>query len=143
MASSQAQRHRLFKYRIALLVNLVAIVPLGYGVRFSGAGPAWLNDALGSIAYEVFWILLVALLFPKASPVWVAVGVCLATCGVEFLQLWQTPWLQALRATLPGRLVLGNTFTWSDFPACLVGSGLGWLWLRSLHWLTRVRSGVG
>ncbi len=91
MASPKVQRDRVFKYRIALLVSLVAIVPIGYLVRFYGSAPEWLNDSFGSIAYEVFWILLVALLFPQASPLWTAVGVCLATCVVEFLQLWHPP----------------------------------------------------
>ncbi|MBW4518788.1 MAG: DUF2809 domain-containing protein [Scytolyngbya sp. HA4215-MV1] len=121
-------------YRLVLLVSLAIILPLGYWVRFShGPLPEWLNDALGSVAYEIFWILLVLLCFPQLSPWWVALGVCLATCGIEFLQLWKPPFLQAARATLPGRLVLGNTFNVSDFPAYWVGSGLGGVWGRSLQ----------
>lgn len=41
--------------------------------------------------------------------------------GVEFSQLYHAPWLGAIRATLPGRLVLGTTFHWPDLPACAVG----------------------
>ncbi|MBD2019070.1 DUF2809 domain-containing protein, partial [Leptolyngbya sp. FACHB-36] len=73
---------RRLYYRLALLLSAILIVPLGYAVRFSSVGPAWLNDALGSIAYEVFWILLVLLLVPRASLKWTAIGVCLATCGL-------------------------------------------------------------
>jgi glycopeptide antibiotics resistance protein len=125
---------RYLRYRIALLVSLAIILPLGYWVRFSQDPlPEWLNDALGSVAYEIFWVLLVLLVFPKLSPWRVALGVCLVTIAIEFLQLWQAPFLQAARATLPGRLVLGNTFSGKDFPAYLVGSGLGWLWGRSLR----------
>lgn len=142
MASPKIQPHRVFKYRIALLISMLIIVPLGYIVRFHGAAPEWLNDLFGSIAYEIFWILLVAFLFPKASPLWAAVGVCLATCVIEFLQLWQPPFLQAIRATLPGRLILGNTFNWSDFPAYFIGSFLGWVWMRSFFQLILVRSSV-
>jgi len=131
MASPHVQQHRAFKYRITLLISIIVIVPLGYAVRFHGPAPEWLNDSLGSIAYEIFWILLVALLFPQASPLWTAVGVFFTTCALEFLQLWQSPLLQTMRATLPGRLVLGNTFTWSDFPSYFIGSVLGWLWMRS------------
>jgi glycopeptide antibiotics resistance protein len=120
-------------YRIALLVSIIFIVPFGYVVRFSDfLGFAWLHNLLGSVAYEIFWVLLVGFLFPKASAVWTAVGVCLATCGLEFLQLWQSPFLQAARATLLGRLVLGNTFVWSDFISYFLGSFAGWAWMRSL-----------
>ncbi len=132
MASTKVQPHRVFKYRIAVLISILIIVPLGYVVRFYGAAPEWLNDSFGSIAYEIFWILLVALLFPEASPVWAAVGVCFATCVLEFLQLWHPPFLEAMRSTLAGRLVLGNSFTWSDFPSYFIGSVLGWVWIRSL-----------
>lgn len=118
--------------RLFLLLSLVILVPLGYWVRFYGPIPERWNDALGSVVYEIVWILLVLFIRPRWSPLWVAVGVCGLTCGLEVLQLWQPPFLQTWRATLPGRLVLGNTFTWSDFPAYGVGSGAGWLWGRSL-----------
>ncbi|HEY9831335.1 MAG TPA: DUF2809 domain-containing protein [Stenomitos sp.] len=142
MASLKSQQHRIFKYRMALLISLLIILPVGYMIRFHGAAPEWLNDTLGSIAYEIFLILLIAVLFPKASPLWTAIGVCLATCLVEFLQLWQPPFLQALRATFPGRLVLGNSFTWSDFISYFIGSFLGWVWMWALRQKILVRSGV-
>ncbi|WP_377476943.1 MAG: DUF2809 domain-containing protein [Microcoleus anatoxicus] len=140
MTSPIAPHHRFFKYRIALLISITVIIPLGYLVRFShGPTPAWFNDSFGSIAYEIFWILLTVFLWPQASLVWTAFGVCLATCGLEFLQLWQPPFLQAARATLLGRLVLGNSFTWSDFPPYFVGSLLGWVYVRWLAKLNLIR----
>lgn len=123
-----------WKYRLALVVSMVLIVPLGYWVRFAeGEGPPWLHDALGSVAYEVFWILLLMFGVPTLSPLWAASTICIATCALEVLQLWQHPVLLAMRATLVGRLVLGNTFTWTDFPAYFVGSVAGWGWVRSLR----------
>ena len=122
-------RSALLTYRLALLCSLIIIVPLGYWVRFHGVFPEWLNDALGSVAYEIFWILLVAWLLPRVAIWRVALGVCVATCAIEFLQLYQPDWLQAIRRTLPGRLVLGNQFSWADFPPYGVGSlaGMGWV----------------
>ncbi len=120
-----------FKYRMALLVSMIFIIPLGYVVRFSQElNPAWLRDVLGSVAYEIFWVLLFAFLLPRVSLLRVAIGVCAATCAIEFLQLWKPPFLQAARSTLPGRLVLGNTFIWADFPVYFLGSFLGWLLTR-------------
>ena len=114
------------------------IVPIGYVIRFAqGPTPAWLNDAIGSLAYEIFWVLLVAFLFPRAALRPVAIGICLSTCALEWLQLWHPPFLEAARATLPGRLILGNTFSWLDFPPYFVGSWLGWLWVRSAQWAAR------
>lgn len=125
-------------YRVTLLASAVLLVPIGYIVRFSqGFGAPWLHDALGSIAYELFWMMLVLFCFPRLSPLKVAIAVGFATCAIEFLQLWQPPWLQAVRATLPGRLVLGNTFAWSDFPPYFMGSFLGWIWGRTLKSLSQ------
>lgn len=132
MASPRFVSHPVVRFRIAVLISLIIILPFGYIMRFYGPTPEWLNDSLGSIAYQIFWILLIALLFPQASPLWTAVGVCLASCVVEFLQLWHPPFLEAMRATFLGRLVLGNTFIWSDFPSYFLGSILGWVWMRSL-----------
>jgi hypothetical protein len=124
--------HFWLKYRIALSFSILAIAPLGYWVRFSGFGPTWFHDGAGSVAYEIFWIFLAAFFLPTAAPSKIAVSVCLITCGLEFL-------LQALRATLPGRLVLGNTFTGSDFFSYFIGSLVGWLGLRSLrYWLRAI-----
>ncbi len=129
---------KLLSYRLLLLLSIVVVVPAGYKIRFSAVTPAWLPDLLGSLAYEIFWVLLVVLLCPRVSLRGAAVGVCLVTCGIEFLQLWQTPELTALRQTLPGRLVLGNSFTWLDFPPYFLGSFLGWGWVRSLRRVTAI-----
>jgi Protein of unknown function (DUF2809) len=120
-------------YRLQLCISAIAIIPVGYWVRFYGFGPSELKDALGSIAYEIFWITLGLAFWPKVSPFKISSGVFLLTCGLEFLQLWQPPFLQVIRATLLGRLVLGNTFSWSDFPAYSIGSLLGYFWTRFLY----------
>jgi hypothetical protein len=116
---------------------MIVIVPLGYIIRFSHADQGGFGDFFGSVAYEIFWILLIVFLWPQFSVLKVAIAVCLATCAIEFLQLWTPSWLQAIRATLPGRLVLGNTFLWSDFPPYFVGSFLGWLGVSYLRNLVR------
>lgn len=132
---TSSARH-LFYYRVALMVSILAVLPLGYWVRFSG-NSAGLHDAFGSVFYEIFWILLAAFCFPQTSLSSIAATVFLLTCGIEFLQLWQPPLLQTIRSTLPGRLFLGTTFNWTDFPAYFVGSGLGWGWGKAIETATK------
>jgi hypothetical protein len=126
------------RHRLLFLINILAIVPLGYVVRFGHILPEFISDAGGGIAYEIFWILLVLTIAPTANIRITAISVCLTTCAIEFLQLYQPPWLQAIRATLPGRLVLGTTFSWGDFPPYFIGSALG---LLLVYYLDRVASG--
>jgi glycopeptide antibiotics resistance protein len=121
-------------YRLALLVCIVLIVPFGYNIRFAtGLGSPLLQDIIGSLAYQILLMLVVTFFYPRLSLVKTAVGVFLVSSVLEVLQLWQPPLLQAIRATWAGRVFLGNTFTWADFPPYALGSLLGWVGLRSLR----------
>ena len=105
---------------------------LGYWLRFDAPVADWLRDRSGGAAYVMFWILAVAALKPSVSALRVAVIVFAATCGLEFLQLWHPAWLEAMRRTFLGRVILGTTFDWADFPPYAVGAVLGWITLRFL-----------
>ena len=49
-------------------------------------------------------------------------AVALATaCGVEISQLYHAPWIDALRQTTLGGLILGFGFLWSDLVCYTVG----------------------
>ena len=71
-------------------------------------------------------------LLPRASTWVVALLALTFSLGVQFSQLYHAPWIEAVRATIPGRLVPGNTFNWPDLSAYLVGIVLGalaeWWW---------------
>jgi hypothetical protein len=121
-------------YRIALVVGMVCIIPLGYFVRFSkGLNAPLLQDIGGSLAYQILLMFGVAFLFPRLSLAKCAVGVLAFSCAVEFLQLWQAPFILEIRATWPGRVILGTTFIWADFPPYALGCLLGWIVLRELR----------
>ena len=37
------------------------------------------------------------------------------TFALEFLQLWKPPFLQAVRSTFLGHVLIGSSFSWFDF----------------------------
>lgn len=74
-------------------------------------------------ALLVFWS--VCFLFPTVSTARVAIAAGTFAAAVEFSQIPHTPWLEALRATLFGRLVLGQGFLWSDLVCYAAGIALG------------------
>ena len=120
-------------YRNIILICLILTVILGLGTKFyEGLFAEWLNNSFSSIFYEAFWIFLLILIRPRLPPGWVAFWVFTVTCFLEFLQLWKPPFLQAIRATLLGRLLLGNTFVWWDFFYYILGCTLTWIILRYL-----------
>jgi hypothetical protein len=121
-------------YRRIVFGILIALIPLGLASKFyQGPLQFWVNNSFSSIFYELFWIFLVVFIQPRLSPGWVAFWVFMVTAVLEFMQLWKPPFLQAIRATLIGRLLLGTTFVWGDFLYYVLGCVVGWLILRGLR----------
>ena len=115
------------------LISIAIILPLGlYSKRYRGPAWHWVNDSLGGVFYEILWCLVVALLLPRVRAGRIATAVLIATCILEFLQLWHPPFLEYLRSFFIGRAILGSYFDWSDFPYYFLGSALGWCWLRAI-----------
>lgn len=125
-------RNRLFYAVLAL-----AVVAAGLLWR-SGFVP--LPSSLAKYGGDALWALMVfvgfGLLLPRSSTSVVALLALAFSWAVEFSQLYHAPWLDAVRATLPGRLVLGNTFNWPDLPSYALGIGLG-AWVE---WRLRTRA---
>ncbi|QLE51386.1 DUF2809 domain-containing protein [Nostoc sp. C057] len=123
------------KQTIFIIISMLIVVPMGLFSKFySGPGHQWFNDYGGDILYEIFWCLFAFWFFRSRTaitqiPIWVFV----ITCILEFLQLWHPPLLNEIRATLIGKLLLGTTFVWWDFPHYALGCIAGWLWLRQLY----------
>jgi hypothetical protein len=117
-----------------LFLSITLIVIAGLLTKqYSGWGREWINDSAGDILYEIFWCLTLFALFPyKNRIVPICLGVFIFTCGLEFLQLYNPPFLEAWRSHFLGKLILGTTFSWWDFPHYLLGCILGWWWLQKL-----------
>lgn len=116
-----------------ILIALLILTPLGFYTKYyTGPLQDWVRNSLGGVFYEIFWCLVLGLLFRRLRPVAIAGVVFLVTCGLEFAQLWHPPFLEYLRSTFMGMTILGNSFTWSDFPYYFVGSALGFVLLMRL-----------
>ena len=122
----------LFKdVRLRTFVFLIVVLFIGLLYSKYRYSVSWLNQELGGIFYVMFWCLFVFLFIPTRRAVWqVPLWVLAITCLIEFLQLWKTPVLDYLRSFWWGKMVLGNVFTWADFPYYFIGAGLGWLGLK-------------
>ena len=116
-----------------LVLCLLLLIPLGLGTKiYTGPGASWVQGHAGGVLYVMFWITATVWAVPSLSP-WTAAGaVLIVTCGLEFLQLWRPSPLHAVRETLVGRILLGSTFDWWDFPHYFLGAGLGGLLIQAL-----------
>ncbi|MDF3058740.1 MAG: hypothetical protein K0R17_2955 [Rariglobus sp.] len=71
-----------------------------------------------------------------ASTRWIAGGSLCLAWAVECLQLYHAGWIDGIRATLLGRLILGSTFNAPDLVAYAIGIALGAL----AEWVYRARA---
>lgn len=121
-----AAHHRFrVAHRVAYGGAAVLTIALGLASRrVTWLFPAALGKYPGDALYAVLVYWLLAQLAPRISPLRTAM-VCTALCwGVEFLQLWHPPWLQAIRGTTPGHLVLGSSFAAMDLLAYAAGASV-------------------
>jgi hypothetical protein len=71
-------------------------------------------------------LFLIAGLLLKTRPTWqIALIAFACSFGIELSQLYHAPWIDAVRATKVGGIVLGFGFLWSDIACYTVGVALG------------------
>lgn len=101
---------------------LLVTIALGLGSRRFGASlPTFVAQYAGDVLWAtmVFW--LVAIVSPGAARHRLAAAALAIAFSVECSQLYRAPWLDALRATTAGALVLGQGFLWSDLLCYAIG----------------------
>jgi len=114
------------------LIALTAILGLGsrrYGENLPGVVAAYAGDTLWALAA----FLGNRVLLPNLSTGRVAALAISFSVIIEVSQLYHAPWIDSIRRTTLGGLVLGYDFVWSDLACYAVGVGLGML----------VESGIG
>jgi len=102
-------------------------------VMFTGwawrSGGLPLSRFLYKYGGDAWWALLVfvcvGMVFRRRPTAVVAAIAAIVAAGVELLQLYHAPWLDAVRATALGRAALGNTFNAPDLLAYAAGIALG------------------
>jgi hypothetical protein len=114
--------------RIFCAILAVIVLALGLLIRSRlVAVPAFPRKYGADALWALLVFLLLSIAMPKWTPLRVAIAAFAFSCAIEFSQLYHSPWLDWLRATFPGALVLGSVFNWPDLPAYAAGIGVGFL----------------
>ena len=124
--SARAGEGPIQRKRGFYLVLVYLVLLLGLATRWSGLPwPAWVVAYAGDGLYALMVFLGLGFLFPRAGTL-VLGAACLAFCyGVEVSQLHHAPWIDGIRATRLGGLVLGYGFLWADLLCYTVGTAVG------------------
>lgn len=105
-------------FSVVTLVCGLATRPLRLVI---GPGPA---KNLGDALWAVLVYLLIAWTWRRQSSGRIAVATLAVSVAVEFSQMYHPPWLDAIRRTTLGGLVLGWGFAWGDLIAYATGIAL-------------------
>jgi Protein of unknown function (DUF2809) len=88
--------------------------------------PQWFNPVIAKYGGDTIWagdfLFFFRAIFPKYNLLKLALFNYLFGVADEVSQLWHTPWLDAIRHTTFGKLMLGLGFMWSDLVCYLVGT---------------------
>ena len=112
--------------RIVWLALIVVVVFLGLGSRrFGHLLPGVVSTYAGDILWATAAFLGFGLALPRASTWAVALLAMSFSVLVEVGQRYHAPWIDSIRRTSLGGLVLGFDFVWSDLACYAAGVGLG------------------
>lgn len=124
----------MLKARLIYLSLIIVTVIAGLLSReLSSIIPFFIGDILWGLA--VF--LLMRFIFITKSLNFAILVSSVYVCATEFSQLYNAPWIEKIRPTFIGRVLLGETFLWTDILCYLVGIGIGVLVELSLRTLVR------
>ncbi len=125
--------------RTRCLAALALVLAAGLASRSGHAlVPAFAAAHAGDALWATAAFLALGCAFPRARTLHIAVAALAVAVGVELSQLAHVPWLDALRDSTVGGLVLGRGFLWSDVPRYAAGVALGAL--VDAGWLAPARS---
>lgn len=120
--------------RLTYAVAAVIVIVLGLASRkYRSILPGFVGAYSGDTLWALMVFLLACIIWPLASTRRLASSAALFALATEMSQLNHAPWIERLRATRIGGLILGFDFVWSDLLcyAAGVAAGAGYdRWLR-------------
>ena len=111
----------MIRLRILYFILNIATIITGLLSRHIAGIPLFIGDILWGLM--VYFI--VRFLFIKRAIKWIIIASLSFCYTVEFSQLYQAPWINNIRHTVIGGLILGETFLWGDMLSYTVGVAIG------------------
>lgn len=125
--------------RLSYLGLAFATISVGWTVHAhgSGLGPV-LRDVLGDALWAAMMVGWMGALAPNVRPLQRALAAYAVCVVVELSQGYHAPWIDSVRRTSLGHLVLGSDFDPRDFLAYALG--VAGAWVLDAGWIARRRA---
>ncbi|WP_242866809.1 DUF2809 domain-containing protein [Abyssisolibacter fermentans] len=88
--------------------------------------PNWINIYAGDILWAFMIFMLFGFLLNKITSKQLAIISLIFCFCIEFSQLYSTEWINSIRCTKLGGLILGRGFLWSDLVSYSIGISIGY-----------------
>ena len=111
----------MLKFRLTFFALIFITIILGLLSRHINGIPLFIGDILWGLM--VYFI--VRFLFINRTIKWVSIASLLFCYAIEFSQLYQAPWINNIRHTVIGGLILGEKFLWGDLLCYTIGVAIG------------------
>ncbi|MBO9699876.1 MAG: DUF2809 domain-containing protein [Sporocytophaga sp.] len=123
-----AQEIIMKRNRILYFCIIIALISLGLAARkWQTYLPDLINVYLGDAIWAAMIYFGIAFIFNRRSLSFIAM-LSLAFCYcIEISQFYHAPWIDEIRHTRIGALILGFAFLWSDILAYTLGIGISFL----------------
>ena len=111
--------------RLLYLLLTIIVMVLGLLSRKISGLPKIIELYSGDILWALMVFLLFAFLFNKKSTIFIISWAIICSYSIEISQLYHAPWIDAIRNTTLGGLILGFGFLWSDLVCYTIGIIIG------------------
>ena len=124
--SGESTKAQINRNRLLYLSLIAFTIFIGL---FSRAAfiPDLIYPYLGDALYTVMIYWMVGFVFPRMSPLKVALISILFCYLIEISQLYKADWIVQIRQTRLGRLTLGSGFLWRDLFSYFLGGMFGFM----------------
>ncbi len=120
------KQHTVSRSKAVYLPLLFGVIVLGLGTRIDGAPiPEIVSEYGGDVLWAIMVYMGLCTVQPKGH--WgILFGSTLGIAySIEVTQLYHAPWIDMMRNTTLGGLILGFHFIWSDIVCYSIGGVLG------------------
>ena len=94
--------------------------------KFMSYMPSLISPYLGDILWATMVYFGFRFLFPKLNTNTSFLIAIIFSFGIEFSQIYQAQWINNIRSTTLGALILGHGFLWSDLICYTIGVLIGY-----------------
>ena len=117
----------MIKKRITYLLLFLITIPIGLSTRKRSQ---WYYQPVAEYGGDILWatlfFFLFRLIFP-AKKLWIIAAYTYTFAVlIEISQLYHAPWIDKIRVSFLGKMILGFGFLWSDIFVYAIGVLIGW-----------------